>query len=546
MAIIDRYPELDFLLQLFPESSEEEFREIPLNGFLPPVDVIYIYGFPKNFELFVTWVKEEKHRDVVIIEDQIAVLRKMVEEGVDRDFVNDQVHFRFKLQEKDWEEFVSSLTVEFPYSRILVLEARKSSVFEELKLLLMRKSVLEEAVIAEMLNYHILYQNLSKNFSRLEEAFDVGKLKDAFKGMPAILCGAGPSLAGIKEALKRSENKALILAGGSGITALGAMNIDAHFIYALDPNFEEFTRLAWQTQVRAPLISAPRVHPHIFYAHAGPLGYFPTGTGGGLEAFLEKELSITDHKILEGLSEEALSVITIALMTAIYFGCNPICLAGIDLAYTGGQRYAPGIISDLHCSLESQELKTSETKIVVDGHLSATKWIMERDVIADVIQKHPEITFIRTSKEGLPIPGAPYDPFWEEKLGPPKGINDLIHKHCIQSRFAFPKGIVEEKLEIVYKSFQRCNEIVKSILKELQSIYPNLEGKEETPRMIVFEMDLEEEIAFQIALKPAVYAFTTYLKREYRKDSNNPSRHIYLIKCQLYRKLEEIIDDYLH
>ena len=104
--------------------------------------------------------------------------------------------------------------------------------------------------------------------------------------MPAVVCGAGPSL----EELHMPENGALVLAGGSAIAAL--KTIKPHLLFAIDPNEEEYRRLATHPHKEVPLVFGSRLERRVLAEHKGPRGYLVTGTGGYLESWLEQEAGI--------------------------------------------------------------------------------------------------------------------------------------------------------------------------------------------------------------------------------------------------------------
>ena len=333
------------------------------------------------------------------------------------------------------------------------------------------------------------------------------------------------------------------MAGGSTINALTAMNLMPHLIYAIDPNPEEFTRLAFQTAYNVPLIFGCRLEPGVFNSHAGPIGYLTTGTGGTLEQWMEEKLGIEDYQILKGLGEEALSITTIAFMTAIYFGCNPIILAGVDLAYDAGKRYSAGVISDLHCTLEEKSKKSGEAIWKEKELTTLTKWIMERDVLDEVCTHHPDTTFLKASSKGLPFKNIPYDSNWYKNLGPSRDIRNEIFSHVMDTPLPVQSTNVEDSLSLFFTSMQTCKTLIAETIQELISLYPNIEGRESTQKSTILEMDLEEEIAFQTSLKQSVYALTFQVKRDHRP-SNLP-RNLYIIKLEVYKRLQAIIEQYL-
>ncbi len=543
MGIENRYAELSVLAQFFPSEERVDF-EVYDKPFLQDIEVLYVYGFSPHIKTLITWLDADKKRDLVFLEDRIEVLKEIEEESVNLVLSHPQVHLRYDLGNIEVEEFISEVIRSFPYEKIAVLSLHKNQKkFEEIEMLLYRKVTLECSIHTEMIYAHHLSKNLLKNFKRLSNAFDFGAWKDQFKDVPAILCGAGPSLEQVYPELKKLEDKALILAGGSTITALSASGIKPHLLYAIDPNPEEFTRLAFHTAYDVPLLFGCRLEPNVFYSHSGPIGYFVTGTGGALEEWMEEKLRIKDYEVLKGLGEEALSVTTVAFMTAIYLGCNPIILAGVDLAYKEGKRYAEGVISDLQCALEEKPKKAGEAVWREDGLATLTKWVMERKVLDDVCDLYPDRTFLKANRGGLEFKNIPFEPNLFSEMKCSNDLRSRIHDLVMNSPLEVTSFDVEHALDRFFTSMRKCKEILSQIILELKAIYPNLEGKEISQKNRILEMDLEEEEAFKIALKQVVYALTFKLQKKYAP--LDEMRNLYLTKLDLYNQLQAIIDEYL-
>src|SRR5690606_30787893 len=108
---------------------------------------------------------------------------------------------------------------------------------------ILREATLSYSLYQEDKYYHLLFRNLLKNFRYLSKSFQAESLKGCFQGIPAIICGAGPSLTQALPVLSECKEKALLIAGGSTITALSKNGILPHLSLAVDPNPEEYERL---------------------------------------------------------------------------------------------------------------------------------------------------------------------------------------------------------------------------------------------------------------------------------------------------------------
>ncbi len=513
--VLARYPDLEVLSQFF-EGEEDVHWEEYKGQISSEFEILYVYGISPHVDSLRIWIEGDARREIVFLEDRMEALKKL--EG---DLLHHpRIHLKFYLGYNPLEEFISEVTSAFPYEKIGVISLHPNSErYGEIENLLYRKAALESAIHLEMIYGHKLAKNLLKNFQRLSEAFDVGLWKDRFKDIPAVICGAGPSLQDLTEELKSLKSKALVMAAGSAITALGANGIVPDLLFAIDPNPEEFTRLAFHTAYDTPLIFGCRLEPNVFYTHSGPIGYLVTGTGGLLEKWMEELLGIRDYEILKGLGEEALSVTAIALMTAIYLGCNPIIFAGVDLSYESGKRYAKGVMSDLHCTLEESPERAGDVIWKENELLTLTKWKMERDVFDAVAAQYHDRRFIKASAKGLPFTNIPFDPNWSQHST--KVSKQEIEELVRGTSLGVKDQDVKDAISLFFASMERCKKIVSELI---------------ISKTVLLEMELEEEVAYQIALKPVVYALSFDVRKGF-KDAE--------AEREVYRRLQPIIDHYL-
>ncbi|MBS0585463.1 MAG: DUF115 domain-containing protein [Verrucomicrobia bacterium] len=512
MGIEVKIPEFIFLKAFAPAIREVVlYKELETASPSPFTDTVYLIGYSAKIEPLLAWAREKKGRALVIIEKRFSVLLDIEEEGLTEPFLEENIHFRFYREEIPLEDFAFALVREF-FGKIEIFNLQEDPLFfEEIRRTLLRKGALTDAIYTEMLRYHQLFANLIANFRKLPEAFALDGWQGSFKNTLCVICGAGPSLSEARELLKR-EDDLLIFAGGSTISALNAIHITPHLLFAVDPNPEEFSRLAFHTSQGVPLVIAPRVEPRVTSGHIGPIGFFPTGTGGAIEAFFLERLGIKDPKILEHLGEEALSVTCIALMTAIYLGCNPIIFAGVDLSFTDGRRYASGVFA---------EDVIQEPLLEEEGKKTLIRWIMERDTIEEVIKNHPDTTFYLATEGGLTFKGAGRLPADSPLVQNPRDLRGEIYDKVFASPLSVTKEAVEGVLLELQESFLLAKEILGKMLLALE--------KEDTMASTLLFMDLEETLAFRVALKTSLFALEQRLS----------------CKKEVYKQLKEIGEAFL-
>ncbi len=522
-----RYPNLSFLLRfqkIEPSSNREESVKIKN---LEKLDSVYIYGLGdgSSYLLLKTWLVENKERDLIFLEENLGTVAAFLEtEYAGEILANPQVHIRFNLDKRRLTPFLKECAESFPLENIGVfaLPSYKTSRFYRLRLMLHRLTTIQHALYLENHYYNLFFKNLHPNFYRMETAFDGNALKGEFQGTPAIICGAGPSLENDLKILRELDHQALIIAGGSAITALSNHGVRPHFGIALDPNFEEVKRFKEASAFELPLLYASRLHPDIFQTCNGPHGYLHTQTGGAAERWLEEKLKLDVAPLQEGFSIEALSVTTTAIELATTLGCNPIILVGVDLAFTEGKTYTSGVGASTKAFLKERkkEVRTAERLLKrkdIYGKPTYTlvKWVMESSAISTFAKKNPDTAFINASSGGLGFKGIPNRSLKQIVMPTPQDLYSKVH-HAIQSSpLPVPQGAVTSHLESLKKSLKEAKAYARIALDELHKTQGTSQDPE-TGRLIFAQIELETLDAYTCFLQDPDRTFLPVLERKYR------------------------------
>jgi hypothetical protein len=176
--------------------------------------------------------------------------------------------------------------------------------------------------------------DLFANVDRLCESPSFQALHGRYRGVPAFIVGAGPSLGKNGKLLADAAKKGIVFAVNSSGRALASYGVEPQVLACLESI--DVSKLMVDLPfidrvVRAFSLSA---HPQTFETGSGPI--LPV-----YEALPEVALAMDELTGLAGLPVCG-SVSTLAFSLAQRLGCSPIVLVGQDLAYTGGLAYAPG------------------------------------------------------------------------------------------------------------------------------------------------------------------------------------------------------------
>jgi hypothetical protein len=476
---------------------------------LDEVETLYIYGLGLGYyyEPLKEWLKAKRERALIFIEDDISVIDLFIKQPLHLDLLEDpQVHLRFIHDREQWKPLLESSLHSFFSDHVhLTALASYASLYKKrvsaMALHLQRSNAALGASLGEVLYGHHIFRNLHSNFKRINASFFVNSWKGKFQNIPAVICGAGPSLGDSIDTLKTLEERALIIAGGSTLTALSARGIIPHLGIALDPNPLEYVRLKEATSFEIPFIYASRLYADVFALLNGPFGYLNCDTGGLSEQWLHRSLEIKEPSIGPELGREAFSVTTIAVALARALGCNPILFVGVDLAFTGKQAYASGVVVDNRALFEKMKKETKSMERLLKrkdrkGRFVYTlvKWVMESETIGNYARGDTGRDYINCTEEGIGFPYIAYQPFEE-----------VVQKRCLQTydlRSWLHTEIESSRLQHLSteKVLDLLQELKKSLERSLQIVENILKAGVERKNPLL-EMDLSEELAFDCLLQ---------------------------------------------
>lgn len=298
-----------------------------------------------------------------------------------------------------------------------------------------------------------------KNFIRNLplETLEGTELEGRFKGIPAVICGAGNSLEKHFQLLKELENQALVFGGGSALLPLCKEEVALDFIAALDPEPppERFNR---QTYFETPLFYQRQVDPTLLQTHQGQKLTF------GRSGMFPIEGELLDDEVID----VGWTVTTFMAAIATRLGCNPIYFVGVDLCQSEKGKYASGVEGhdDRRDLIKSVDRYGNPVRTRPD-FIAAKEWL---ELFA---KKHPETQFVNLS-EGLNLKGIPFGLF---EKGTIQDLKGMIY-HAFQNLSASGQGRIN-----LQESIERTDHLLSESLKAIA------EGKQ----TLLYEVELDEE-----------------------------------------------------
>jgi hypothetical protein len=289
-----------------------------------------------------------------------------------------------------------------------------------------------------------------------------------FKDVPAIVCGAGPSLKDVIPFLKENRDRFLILSCGAGMQALVAAGIEPHLAVHVDPDpYHKFSRTT------VPLFFQLRTSPAVASQMRGPR-FLMAGAGEfPLETWIEEQLG------LEPPSDGGWTAATRGTCLANALGCPEIYFAGIDFLASGAA-YAKGV----ELPEEGSLIKTT----LSDGTIVKTRsdWLLAAEWLNTWVTTHPNHQWGLFSK---PNPLMPAIPVAEPSrcLGSP-GVSSLAREVFVSCKQKSGQAVWDE----IADGFKKCRTLVDQFLSHFQTVFPKPPSADAACMKILEEIDQEQ------------------------------------------------------
>lgn len=539
--------------------------------------VLYVYGLGLAY-IFDELEEHLKNKDnyLVFLEDDIQVVLSFLNHPRSyRILEHSQVKLHLVSSEGVQEECLklSQYFIGLTFSCIALpfYERVKFSQFCELRKYISYYGASINYSCQELLMHGETYfQNFYSNWMHMSPFVEPDGLIGKFKGIPAIICGAGPSLEKNYHLLSSLKSKALLFAGGSSMVFLSKRGIKSHLGGSVDPNIAQYQRVLMQSEYELPIYFKPRVCSKAMRLIHGKRLFIGNSSVYPISNWLQKQLSVSGGHIYQ----EGMNVIHLLIDIAKNLGCNPIILVGMDLAYTGMQRYVGGVVEDYRTHVSKTMITKQHglndnafLKESVYGQQEYTlwKWVEEAKYIANYAQENPEIQFINCTEGGLGINGIEHRSLKEASksyLNRSYDLSSLLHQELsLLKQHSDITKQAEEKICLIYKSLLRVKELCEDMERVLDSQLEELKkrklGKLESlaKKMVEKENLLKNEIAFKEVVEPVGRVKSKMLQRNLDSvdfdlslpDCEKKQRRWELLfeRTQFYKETSEISIEYI-
>ncbi|CAA7603182.1 6-hydroxymethylpterin diphosphokinase MptE-like [Acididesulfobacillus acetoxydans] len=210
------------------------------------------------------------------------------------------------------------------------------------------RSFLRLAYTTALLDHHTTgafeqwwMHNFVCNIPYLMQAVSLDSLAETWRGRPAIIVGAGPSLNKNIELLAEAKGRALILCVDTAYRSLAQRGIVPDLLVTLDGSPMNAEHMRETDYKEVPLLLDVSSHWEILSRHGHRSPKVVLSASGYHLAWWRRILGGEDG--YTSLPTGG-SVATAAFSFARHIGADPVILAGVDLSYPNGACYARGAL----------------------------------------------------------------------------------------------------------------------------------------------------------------------------------------------------------
>ncbi|UED75568.1 motility associated factor glycosyltransferase family protein [Brevibacillus sp. DP1.3A] len=409
---------IDAFVQLYPNSKFSIYE--------PNIEIFQELLRHKNLEM---WSPGKKLKRIMVEENSV-------------DCRNNLLSFTNLLSEEIYLAILPSYERIFAEETKNFMDTFRQVIYERRQLISTSKLFAKRKVINGFRNLPYVVSN--PDF--------MGDDSNIFKGKPAIIVSAGPSLNDEYDRLRyiKENGLAYIFSVGSAVNALLSQGIEPDATFSYDGsilNQQVFDDIVSQGIDQIPLIFGSTIGFETLIDYPGKKASLLVEKDDIVNLFAKRNNGTSMNQI-----GYFTSVATLALEVLIRKGFSPIVLVGQNFAYRADLNYAKGI-DYIDAELSDQQKENALKVRDVEGNLtlSSRLHIDMRKEMEELIGSFPTAKIINSSKGGAHIEGTVY-----------QGL-----EHIIETSFTTTNTVVHDWFEQLEHDIEYDQEYFKKAAAEM-------------------------------------------------------------------------------
>ncbi len=460
--------------KLFIHSRVDPFREA--ERFVGEIDIagkdlVVVFGFGFGYHIDELIKKTGRDVTVIAVEKDPLIFRRALEA---RSFTGLFSNPNFYIALDPHEDQLTALLRGKSSKNVIFIKHRGSQqIYPEYysNILAILKSYIstKDVNIATLAKFEKTWtSNIARNIGIIADSCGANIFYNEFKGIPAIVVAAGPSLSRSIQFIKESSDKAVIIAVDTSYRILLDNGITPHFCVTVDPQLINARYFEGNLRTDTILVADPMVHPSTFRFFKGSVTV--TGVAFEMMKWIENICGARGELTHGG------SVSTNAYDFAKRLGASPVILVGQDLSFTNGLAHVKGSYLDeqIHnktmrfnnAQMFNRRQLTSLPKILLPG-INGKKVHSNQKMVIFInwFEKREDAELLNATYEGAALKGIKNIAHKDIILSEPEeNINNMIQRLIRQSS---DTGPADRKGRLIKR--------VESMAAEVESLIPVLE-----------------------------------------------------------------------
>lgn len=308
------------------------------------------------------------------------------------------------------------------------------------------------------------FQQNAQNFVACMQTPDLMDLYNSYKGMPAIVVSAGPSLEKNIDILHKAKDKAVIIACDASWTACKMHGVTPDAIATLERGVETYDYyFKGKDFDKETVLIGPSLSWAQTYKEYPGKKIIVSKNDDGVDGWWNKQFD--NLRFIN----TGMSCATLAYASAELMGCNPIILIGQDLAFTGNRKHSDFTHTEYEGENNAEEADGLMVEDIYGEMIPTDKYYNQfRFWFEDKAQMNPDIQLIDATEGGAKIAGSTI-----------MTLEEAISKYCTRTKEKVLNEYVDEISISKEEVFKKKEEILKQTDALIHKLYKTKKKTEE-------------------------------------------------------------------